>query len=74
MHCAKVLADLLPRSCVELTRMQAELVKRLLHEFEDIFAVQEMEPSGVIEPASGPCLSPVMLVRKKDNSWHFCVD
>lgn len=110
MSRASVLADLLQRSCVGLTRTQAKVIKQLLHKFEDLFGVdvkqcthtnlvqhlidtgntapicqharhlplakrmiteqqlQEMEASSVIELASSPWSSPVVLVRKKDKS------
>ena len=36
--------------------------------------VQDLLMRGMIKPANGARSSPVVLVRKKDRSWRFCVD
>ncbi|GFT51447.1 retrovirus-related Pol polyprotein from transposon 297 [Trichonephila clavipes] len=43
--------------------------RRIIHE-----EVQKILDEGIVQPSESPWSSPVVLVRKKDGSWRFCVD
>jgi hypothetical protein len=36
--------------------------------------IQEFLDKGVIMPSTSPCGSPIVLVPKKDGTWHMSVD
>ncbi|XP_014499211.1 uncharacterized protein LOC106760262 [Vigna radiata var. radiata] len=36
--------------------------------------VQDMLKEGLIIPSTSPFSSPIILVKKKDETWHFCTD
>ena len=44
--------------------MRAEVAKQL----------RSMQEAGVVQPSSSPWASPVVMVRKRDETHRFCVD
>ncbi|XP_026399861.1 uncharacterized protein LOC113295752 [Papaver somniferum] len=54
--------NLRPYTCPYIQKsIVEELVKEMLH-------------SGIIQPSHNPFSSPILLVKKKDNTWRFFVD
>ena len=51
------------------TRRLPVALKEVVHQ-----EVQGMLSSGVIRPSSSPWNSPLVLIKKKDGTWRFCID
>ena len=50
-------------------RRLPSLIKEEAHK-----AVTEMLEQGLIESSTSPWASPIVLIKKKDGNWRFCVD
>ncbi|KAI3361354.1 hypothetical protein L3Q82_013536, partial [Scortum barcoo] len=55
---------------IRLHPRRLPLTKRALAEQK----IKEMVEAGIIEPSTSPWAAPVVLVKKKDDTWRFCVD
>ena len=53
-----------------------QLPRRLPHVLKQVVdtQVQQMLETDVIEPSNSPWASPIVLVKKRDGSWRFCID
>ena len=59
----------------DATPMKQPLRRIPVSRREEAFkAIEDMEKQGIVEPSTSPWSSPVILVRKKDESTRFCVD
>lgn len=48
---------------------------RYLHyQKQEIEQVATMLNDGIVHPSTSPCSSLMLLVKKKDSAWRFCVD
>lgn len=46
-----------------------------IHQLEEVEKViKDMESHGITEPADSPWAAPVVIVRKNDGSYRFCID
>ncbi|KAI3363837.1 hypothetical protein L3Q82_001439 [Scortum barcoo] len=55
---------------IRLHPCRLPLTKRALAEQK----IKEMVETGINEPSTSPWAAPVVLVKKKDDTWCFCVD
>ena len=53
-----------------------EPLRRIPHMLQDTVKaeVEKMLQHGVIRESSSPWSSPIVMIKKKDGSWRFCVD
>jgi glutamyl/glutaminyl-tRNA synthetase len=66
-HAINILLNTIPVNCrpYRYSREQKSEIER---------QVQTMLKSGIVIPSLSPYASLVLLVKKKDNTWRFCVD
>ncbi|XP_063587863.1 uncharacterized protein LOC134765248 [Penaeus indicus] len=67
-----VIHDIKLTTDIPVHRKPYPVPHHLLKTFEN--EVEQMLKLGIIEPSDSPYCSPVVLVKKSDNTWRFCVD
>lgn len=67
-----IIHDIILTTDIPVHRKPYPVPHHLLKEFDN--EVDLMLKLGVIEPFDSPYCSPVVLVKKADNTWRFCVD
>jgi hypothetical protein len=48
--------------------------RSLMENDESRHQIQEIIQKGHIIPSSSPCISPIVVVQKKDGTWQLCID
>jgi len=73
-----------PRSCTTAVKHTIPTtgppIRQLMHRLPEALKetvqteVQHMLENNIIRPSASPWSSPVVMVRKKDGTWRFCID